>query len=81
MLFRVLVVLKEEVPDASGRALKERLCGSGFAEVTGVRIGKYIELEFESGDRDYSERRVKEMCERLLANPLIEEYRLLEGEG
>jgi phosphoribosylformylglycinamidine synthase len=47
----------------------------GFSEVGKVRIGKYMELELDTNDRSEAETRVKAMCEKLLANTVIEDYR------
>ena len=70
----VIVKFKDDVLDAQGRAVAKRLGASGFSEVKEARIGKYIELELETGDRDNAERRVLQMCEQLLSHPTIEEY-------
>jgi len=71
---QVLVSLKPSLLDSAGRTVAESLHGLGFEEVSGVRVGKLIELEVEP----YSEARVKEMCDRLLANPVIERYEIGE---
>lgn len=68
---RVYVTLKASLLDSAGRTVSDSLNSLGFGEVQGARIGKLIELELE----DYSEAKVKEMCDRLLANPVIEDYR------
>ena len=69
---RVTVTLKPSLLDSAGRTVAGSLQAMGFAEVQSVRIGKLIELEVEP----YSEDRVREMCERLLANPVIESYHI-----
>jgi phosphoribosylformylglycinamidine synthase subunit PurS len=68
---RVYVTLKPSLLDSAGRTVAGALDKLGFEEVRDVRIGKLIELQVE----DYSEERIKEMCDRLLANPVIENYR------
>ncbi len=71
------VMLKAGVLDPQGEAVKSALGGLGFAGVNGVRQGKRIELDL---DDDTSEAQVTEMCEKLLANTVIESYRIeLEG--
>ena len=80
MKARVLVSLKDEVLDPAGRALAERLNGLGYTEVKGAKIGKYIELSIETGDRIKERERIEDMCHRLLANTLIEEFEVLEQE-
>ena len=69
---RIYVTLKPSLLDSAGRTVAGSLQKMGFSEVEGVRIGKLIELEVEP----YSEARVKEMCDKLLANPVIEDYRI-----
>lgn len=68
---RVFVTLKPALLDSAGRTVAASLRKLGFAEVEDVRIGKQIELEVE----EFDEARVKAMCDRLLANPVIEDYR------
>ncbi len=68
---RVYVTLKPSLLDSAGRTACDALRKLGFDELRDTRIGKMIELQVE----DYSEARVKEMCDRLLANPVIEDYR------
>ncbi|MEM7766956.1 MAG: phosphoribosylformylglycinamidine synthase subunit PurS [Pseudomonadota bacterium] len=73
----VHVDLKPGVLDPQGKAVADTLGRMGFAEVTGARIGKVIELELEDGlAADAAEARVKAMCEQLLANTVIERYRV-----
>lgn len=67
------VMLKNGVLDPQGKAIGQALHGMGFDEVGTVRQGKVIEMEL-NGDAD--EKRLKDMCEKLLANPVIEDYRI-----
>lgn len=75
-IVRVAVTLKPSLLDSAGRAVAGSLEKLGYSEVRGVRIGKLIELELDRTD----EARVREMCERLLSNPVIEDYRIEVGE-
>lgn len=76
----VFVTIKEEVLDPQGKAVQGTLQTMGFREVENVRIGKYIEVTLDTSDRAEAEKRVKEMCEQLLTNPNVENYRYeLEG--
>lgn len=76
----VYVTIKENVLDPQGVAVQGALHSMGFGEVDGVRIGKYMELNLNTQDRTEAEQRVKAMCEKLLANTVIEDYRYeLEG--
>lgn len=73
----VHVDLKPGVLDPQGKAVADTLVRMGFSEVSGARIGKVIELELDDGlDRAAAEARVTEMCETLLANTVIERYRV-----
>jgi phosphoribosylformylglycinamidine synthase subunit PurS len=68
---RVYVTLKPALLDSAGRTVAGALQKLGYSEIEDARIGKMIELKLE----DPSEQRVKEMCEKLLSNPVIEDYR------
>ncbi len=76
MKFKVYVTLKETILDPQGRAVQQAIHTMGFPEVSGLRIGKFIELELESQPLETAKNRVEEMCEKLLANTVIEEYRI-----
>ena len=78
MKARVVVTLKRSVLDPQGQAVGRALASLGFAEVQGVRLGKVIELELDEEDPRRSRERLSAMCEKLLANPVIEEYRIEE---
>ncbi|GIO14427.1 phosphoribosylformylglycinamidine synthase subunit PurS [Cohnella xylanilytica] len=76
----VYVTIKENVLDPQGNAVQGSLQTLGFSEVSKVRIGKYLELQLDTNDRAQAEERVKAMCEKLLANTVVEDYRFeLEG--
>jgi phosphoribosylformylglycinamidine synthase subunit PurS len=74
-LARVYVSLKPTVNDPPGLTIADGLRSLGFEEVAGVRAGKYIEIRLQASDADTARRRVDAMCDRLLANPIIENYR------
>ena len=69
---RIQVKLKPTVLDAQGAQVRNALHSLGFAEVRGVRMGRYIELELPDGGE--AEQQVRAMCEKLLTNPVIETY-------
>ncbi|WP_019535456.1 phosphoribosylformylglycinamidine synthase subunit PurS [Paenibacillus ginsengihumi] len=71
----VYVTIKESVLDVQGTAVQGALHSMGFNEVGKVRIGKYLEVDLDTDDRAVAEERVKAMCEKLLANTVIEDYR------
>ncbi|QYR21175.1 phosphoribosylformylglycinamidine synthase subunit PurS [Paenibacillus sp. sptzw28] len=76
----VYVTIKQNVLDPQGSAVQGALHSMGFDDVGKVRIGKYLELDLNTSDRAQAETRLKEMCEKLLANTVIEDYRFeLEG--
>lgn len=74
MKARVHVTLKEGVLDPQGEAVRHALGSLGFEGVGGVRMGKVIELDLAEADPDAARARVREMCEKLLANTVIETY-------
>ena len=79
-LAKIYITLKEEVLDPQGKAIKNGLETLGFQEVEDVRVGKYLEVRLEDSPRQNLEARAQEMCQRLLANPVIENYRFeIEG--
>lgn len=73
-LGKVYVTLKKEVLDPQGDAVRKGLASMGFKEVQDVRVGKYIELKIDANQKNEAEKRLDEMCSKLLANPIIEEY-------
>lgn len=73
---RVIVTLKNGVLDPQGKAIEGALGGLGFSGVDSVRQGKVFDIELEGNDRAGAEAQLKDMCERLLANTVIEDYRI-----
>lgn len=76
MKARVTVMLKTGVLDPQGEAVRHALGSLGFSGVNGVRQGKVIELDLSETDRAKAEAEVKAMCDKLLANTVIESYRV-----
>ena len=76
MKARVVVTLKRSVLDPQGQAVSRALGSLGFNEVKDVRLGKIIELDIDTKDAAQARERVQQMCEKLLANTVIEEYRV-----
>ncbi|NLY90920.1 MAG: phosphoribosylformylglycinamidine synthase subunit PurS [Firmicutes bacterium] len=70
----IKVLLKKSVLDPQGRAVENALASLGYANVNRVRIGKYLEVTIATPDRAAAEAQVREMCARLLTNPVIEDY-------
>jgi phosphoribosylformylglycinamidine synthase len=76
MLARVHVTLRQGVLDPQGEAIRHALSAMGFAGVEAVRQGKVIDLELAETDPEAARAHVAEMCEKLLANTVIEDYRI-----
>jgi phosphoribosylformylglycinamidine synthase len=76
MRAKVEVRLKPGVLDVEGKAIEGALHGLGFAGVGGVRVGKTIEFDLDGSDPAQAEAEVRRMCEQLLANTVIESYRV-----
>ena len=74
-LAKVYVNLKPTVNDPQGLTIRGGLHELGFDNVSSVRSGKYMEIKVEESDRARAERQVQEMCQKLLANPVIEKFR------
>ncbi len=74
---KVYVTLKPSLLDAQGKVVQGALLQLGYEGVEQVRIGKYVEMTVEDGEG--LDARVREMCDRLLANPVIEDYRYEVG--
>ncbi len=71
--YEIYVTYKKGIFDPPGATAERALQNLGYAEVESVKIGKYIQLEVSA---DATPERVREMCDRLLANPVIEDYRI-----
>ena len=75
-LAKLSVTLKPTVSDPQGLAVHEALHTLGFESVESVRVGKYIELQLDAVTRKTAQTEVERMCQKLLANPVIESYHL-----
>ena len=80
VLARVYVTPKRGILDPQGKAVQHSLHVLGFGEVADVKVGKYIELRLRDVAPEGAEGRVRAMCERLLANGVIEDFRIEIGE-
>ena len=79
MKARVFITLKNGVLDPQGKAIEGALHGLGFDGVSGVRQGKMIELDLAAADEAAARSEAEKMCEALLANPVMETYRIELG--
>ena len=76
---KIIVSLKPEILDVQGRTVREAIRSFGNKDIKNARCGKYFELELESEDRDKASQVVDELCRKLLANPVIEQYKIEFG--
>ena len=77
MKIKVIVTLKNGVLVPQGKAIQQTLNGMGFSEVNEVRQGKYFDIEVGEIDENKAKSKVDEMCKKLLANLVIEDYKIL----
>ena len=73
---RVYVTLKPGLLDAQGKTIKRALESLGFSGIGEVRVGKYLELDLPRATASKAKRDVERMCQKLLANPVVETYRI-----
>ena len=78
MKVKVIVTLKDGVLDPQGKAIQQTLNGMGYSEVKEVRQGKYFDIEVGTEDEKKAKVKVDEMCKKLLANLVIENYKIIE---
>ena len=77
MKVKVIVTLKNGVLDPQGKAIQQTLNGMTFTNVSEVRQGKYFDIEVNESDESKAKSQVEEMCKKLLANLVIEDYKIL----
>jgi phosphoribosylformylglycinamidine synthase PurS subunit len=76
MKAKIIITLKSGVLDPQGKAIEGALTGLGFSGVDNVRQGKFIELDIQAANADEARSQVETMCEKLLSNTVIENYRV-----
>jgi phosphoribosylformylglycinamidine synthase len=76
--FEVIVSLREGLLDPQGKAVQEALPTMGWTNVSDVRVGKHVQLTVEAADEAAARAQVEEMADRLLSNPVIEDFTILE---
>ena len=81
MKARVNVTLKPEVLDPQGKAIHRASASLGYDAVTSVRQGKVFEIELEARDEEHARALLRELCKKLLANPVIEDYAIVSLEA
>ena len=77
MKIKVIVTLKEGVLDPQGKAIKQTLAGMNFTNVNEVRQGKYFDIEIDEKNENKAKSKVEEICKKLLANLVIEDYKII----
>ena len=77
----MLVRLKPGILDVQGAAVQRALHGLGFGDVRELRVGKLVEVDVDAGTAAAARARVEDMCKKLLANPLLEDYTIEAVEG
>ena len=76
MLAKIYITLKKDVLDPQGSVIANSLKSLGFNNIEDVRQGKYIEIKLDSENRESANKQLNEMCEKLLANSVIEDYKV-----
>ena len=77
MIIKVIVTLKNGVLDPQGKAIQQTLNGMGFESVKEVRQGKYFDIEINENNEVKAKSKVEEMCKKLLANLVIEDFKII----
>ena len=77
MKIKIIVTLKKSVLDPQGTVVQQALNGMGFKNVNEVRQGKFFEINIDEKDQKKAEEKVEEMCKKLLANLVIEDYKII----
>ena len=78
MKISAIITLKKDVLDPQGKVIHQTLDGMGFKDVNEVRQGKYFEIDTKETDSDKAKTKVEEMCKKLLANLVIENYKIID---
>ena len=78
MKISVIITLKKDVLDPQGKVIHQTLEGMGFNNVNEVRQGKYFEIDTKETDNEKAKDKVEEMCKKLLANLVIEDFKIIE---
>ena len=80
MKISVIITLKKDVLDPQGKLIHQALDGMGFNDVNEVRQGKYFEIDSKETDPKKAKDKVEEMCKKLLANLVIENYKIIDAQ-
>jgi len=77
MKIKVIVTLKSGVLDPQGKAIQQTLNGMGFANIKDVRQGKYFDIDIDESDEQKAKLSAEEICKKLLANQVIEDFKII----
>jgi phosphoribosylformylglycinamidine synthase PurS subunit len=80
MKISVIITLKKDVLDPQGKVIHQTLNGMGFDGIKEIRQGKYFEIDTKENNKKNAEEKVEEMCKKLLANLVIENYKIIRPE-
>ncbi len=80
MKISVIITLKKDVLDPQGKVIHQTLDGMGFNDIDEVRQGKYFEIDTKENDPKKAKDKVEEMCKKLLANLVIENYKIIDAQ-
>ena len=80
MKISVIITIKKDVLDPQGKVIQQTLDGMGFDDVNEVRQGKYFEIDTKESDPKKAKDKVEDMCKKLLANLVIENYKIIDAQ-
>ena len=80
MKISVIITLKKDVLDPQGKVIHQALDGMGFNDINEIRQGKYFEIDTKENDPKKAKDKVEEMCKKLLANLVIENYKIIDAQ-
>ena len=80
MKISAIITLKKDVLDPQGKVIQQTLIGMGFGDVNEVRQGKYFEIDTKESNPKKAKEKVEEMCKKLLANLVIENYKIIDAQ-
>ena len=80
MKILVVITLKKDVLDPQGKVIQQTLDGMGFYDINEIRQGKYFEIDIKENNKKKAENKVEDMCKKLLANMVIEDFKIIESQ-
>ena len=80
MKISVIITLKKDVLDPQGKVIQQALDGMGYNDINEVRQGKYFEIDIKENDSKKAKEKVEEMCKKLLANLVIDNYKIIDAQ-